>query len=233
MPNVWVEAPVPYQLALAGLTGAELDGLVGAFDAELRRLAPEMDVFGFDVYPVPDHPIDLVHEQASLAVDVAPDARTLIVLQAFGFGHISGGAIAGRVPTLEETRYMAFDAVAAGADVVIWYGASALDRTQADQRDLWNDVLTVAGELEAVSDLSTGDTWALEVPADVGARLTVADDGRAWLIVTRRADTPSDVVVSLPIDATGAAAAVGPAAVVQGRELRVSLPARGVGVYVW
>jgi hypothetical protein len=233
VPTVWVESFVPYQLELAGLSGSELDTLVAAFDAELQRLAPTVESFDFNIYPVPDYRIDLVHETTALAAEVAPQARTLIVLQAFGYDHITGGVTPGRVPTLEETRYMAFDAVAAGADVVVWYGASALDLSRPDQRGLWEDVLTVAGELDGLSDLSTGDALAFDLPEGVGARLTVHDDGRAWLVVTRRADSEGDVTLTLPVDASRASAVVGPPPSVDGRTLTVTLPARGVGVYTW
>jgi hypothetical protein len=233
VPTVWVESFVPYQLELAGLTGAELDTLVASFDADLQRMAPSVESFGFNIYPVPDFRIDLVHETTALAAEVAPEPRTLIVLQAFGYDHITGGVTPGRVPTLEETRYMAFDAVAAGADVVVWYGASALDLSEPDQRGLWDDVLTVAGELDGLSDLSTGDSLALDLPEGAGARLTVHDDGRHWLIVTRRADSDGEVTLSLPVDASGATAVVGPPASVDGRAVTVALPARGVGVYTW
>ncbi|MFK7929599.1 MAG: hypothetical protein AB8H79_15495, partial [Myxococcota bacterium] len=226
---VLIEGPGEVGLRAAGLPAEDTLALIDQFQQDVATIAPTADVMGFNAYPVPDSPLELPGQYVSTAKEVAPDAVILSVVQGMGFGRISDGVDQGRAPTLDETRFMAIDSVVSGADQVMWYGASSLELNNAEDRQLWQDIQTVAGELAAIRDAITGDVVAVSGPSPVGVRAHQTNDGVVLFITHRQGDENTvEILVDTPFSSV--TALVGPEASQTDQGIRITLAAHGSAI---
>jgi hypothetical protein len=198
VPVASVEAPGELMLRRAGLSDDDADRLVAEFWSDARALAPSQDVYGFNVYPVPDFPLTAPGDHVRHARSIAPGQRIVSVLQGMAFGRITGDPGRGRAPTLDETRFQAVDSIAAGADAIVWYGASSLDPAHPADAALWDDLGAVAAELASVRHAVTGEP--VEVPGsdDLWVRAHRTDEELVLFVSHRGAVA---VGHRLPLDA--------------------------------
>ncbi|MFO7974789.1 MAG: hypothetical protein R6V12_09155 [Candidatus Hydrogenedentota bacterium] len=170
---------------------------------ELTAFNRAADIVGCDIYPVPvfetghsdlaERTLAAVGAYTARMQAAAPGKPVWMVLQGFGWRDLSDNpspdSEKGRRPTLEETRFMAYDAIVHGARGVLYWGTSRIEK---DSR-LWADLLTVINELKALQpilsapdasgDLAVGiaETFG---SVDRGIRiLPKAVSGKVWFLV--------------------------------------------------
>lgn len=130
--------------------------------AQLARFNEGADIAGCDIYPVPESPevrhSDLANRTlASVGVytdrmqAAAPGKPVWMVLQGFGWPDIQPerGPEAKeklRRPTIDETRFMAFDAIIHRARGILYWGTAYVEKDST----FWNDLLTVVKELSGL-----------------------------------------------------------------------------------
>lgn len=231
LPTVLIEGPGPLLFAEAGLTGTDLTTATDIFWGDLEPAANEVDCFGFDVYPVPDHPLSLPGDYVQQARDLSPATRAISVLQGFGYGQTTGGVRPGRAPTLEETRFMAFDSVAAGADLILWYGQSALLLSEPDQAALWQSILTVSAELHDIRDALTGTPTLLGETPGFRLRAHRQPDGSILGVATRTSGDSGELCRTMENPAVHATASIGPAPHLEGDRFCLDLEGWEISVF--
>jgi hypothetical protein len=128
-----------------------------------------VDMAGCDIYPVPgnlrnghsDLPntsLSSVGAYTDRMRDSAPGKACAMVLQGFGWrdlqdkpGEAETKVGIGRRPTLNEQRFMAWDAIVRGANAILYWGTAYLKEPEsAEARSFWADLLTVVREIHAV-----------------------------------------------------------------------------------
>ncbi|RJP23942.1 MAG: hypothetical protein C4527_19540 [Candidatus Omnitrophota bacterium] len=128
--------------------------------SDLQWFGKVADVVGCDIYPVPFGPTvghsDLAERNlASVGAFTrrmalsAPGKPVWMVLQGFGWDDLRESAVTEPLrprPTLQQTRYMAYDAIANRARGILYWGTHAIER----ESQLWNDIKTVVSELHAL-----------------------------------------------------------------------------------
>lgn len=134
--------------------------------ADLTRFSAPADTIGCDIYPVPEkYPVfhnDLpAFGLASVGAftdrmrAAAPGKPVIMVLQGFGWRDINEGIAAtdpeeklgiGRRPTWQETRFMAWDAIAHGASAILYWGTAYIPK----ESEHFADLLNMARELRAL-----------------------------------------------------------------------------------
>jgi hypothetical protein len=179
---------------------------------QLAMFNAAADIVGCDIYPVPKSQYvshsDL-QEQTPAAVgaytsrmqSAAPGKPVWMVLQGFGWADIQPTASPERKkeerrPTLEETRFMAYDTIVRGGRGILYWGTAYIEKDS----QCWKDLLSVIAELAALQPvLSAPDatitphvtlapTWGsvdrgiLVLPKDV--------NGKTWLIVVNECVDP-------------------------------------------
>ncbi|HOC69234.1 MAG TPA: hypothetical protein PKO23_10520 [Candidatus Hydrogenedentes bacterium] len=141
------------------------------------------DIVGADIYPLmpyPTHPMDIsriglgwVGVTTSRMQESAPGKPVWMVLQGMSWGYLSGELFAikeepAQWPTLEESRFMAYDAVARGARGILYWGTHVLEKDS----ECWKGILTVVRELADNQSLLTApdspvaptiDAWVMGV----------------------------------------------------------------------
>jgi len=98
----------------------------------LRDYAAACDVYGVDIYPVPgpnshsdlkDKMMTSVGLYTEKSLDVVRDRKPIwMTLQGFSWGPLTKKEKPYRYPTHEETRFMAYNAIAHGATGLFWWG---------------------------------------------------------------------------------------------------------------
>ncbi len=161
------------------------------------------DIVGCDIYPVPtfrNGHSDLM-ESTAAAVGAytermqaaAPGKPVWMVLQGFGWRDISDNPSSdpneGRRPRLNETRFMAYDAIVHGARGILYWGSAYIEKDS----ELWEDLLTVIAELNALQPvLSAPDApirYAIQLADTYGSvdrdicLLPKDVEGKVWLLV--------------------------------------------------
>ena len=145
------------------------------------------DIAGCDVYPVPppcnqsnlpNKTLSVVGDETAKSVDsVAGDKPVFMVLQAFAWRALSRRDDPEAVyPTFAESRFMAYDAIVAGARGILYWGIHATPRPSR----FWSDLKSVVSELRAV----TPALEALPVEGDTAAR--IVPDSRAVALSHRK-----------------------------------------------
>ena len=100
----------------------------------LARCMPYLDIVGFDYYPIPQRieegrAMHLVGNYTDRFHRTAPTKDLWVVEQAFSWSNIRPRPDRPEAyPTLEEFRFMAWEAIAHGATGVLWWGSSHEDR---------------------------------------------------------------------------------------------------------
>ncbi len=168
--------------------------------AAMRYHNREADMAGCDIYPVPakraqDHS-DLVTNWMTcvgLYTDrmraAAPGKACVMVLQGFGWRDIheplqkfDEDTDIGRRPTYRESRFMAFEAIAHGANAIMYWGTSSIESDSA----LWKGLLRLARVISALDE-------ALVAPSVTPGPTAVSDenygstDGGGIVVMLKRA----------------------------------------------
>ena len=131
--------------------------------ADMRYYNRAVHAAGCDIYPVPanyrtghsdlrDMSLTSVGAYTDRMRDAAPGKACWMVLQGFGWRDIQEGAqlkddpLAGRRPTWQETRFMAYDSLLHGANAILYWGTAYIQKDS----ELWRDILRVGRELRAL-----------------------------------------------------------------------------------
>ncbi|HOF41234.1 MAG TPA: hypothetical protein PLD73_14275 [Candidatus Hydrogenedentes bacterium] len=161
------------------------------------------DIVGCDIYPVPtfrnghsdlmESTVAAVGAYTERMQAAAPGKPVWMVLQGFGWRDLRdtppSDPYEGRRPRLDETRFMAYDAIVHGARGILYWGSAYIEKDS----ELWQDLLTVIAELNELQPvLSAPD-------APVSCSIQLADTygsvdrdicilpkdvaGKVWLLV--------------------------------------------------
>jgi hypothetical protein len=163
--------------------------------AELGKYAPAFDITGADVYPVaypPGKHVGGANKDVSVVGDVTRKMRTAakgkpvwMTLQIAWSGVLPPGHVP-RFPTLLEERFMAYQAIVAGARGLAFFGGHLLQVMRpADEQSGWNWTFWETVLRPLLAELtSSAVAPALVAPA---AARTVRADASDVGVVTRRA----------------------------------------------
>ena len=129
----------------------------GSNQSALARIMPYVDAIGFDGYPVPgrvEKPLQHLYGDTTRYRAMAPTKDIWIVQQAFAWANL-GDAYANQpvvYPTVEQSRFMAWSAIAAGATGINWWGSHSTPRPSP----FLDDLMTVVRELSQLHDFLDG-----------------------------------------------------------------------------
>ena len=204
----------------------------------LRPVADACDIYGVDIYPVPspnphseldDKTVTSVGKYTDICRDVTRDRKPVwMCLQGFAWGTLTGTKEI--YPTYDETRFMAFDAIAHGATGLVYWG---LYMGRGENPVFLEGLKKVIGEVTHVSAFLVGDTVENSVTcADPAIRVMHkrAPQGELWIVlneskeektVTLRGELPKKPVETSGIEMPRP----------NGNELALTLPACGVRVF--
>ena len=172
---------------------------------DLRDFLPSFDIIGFDPYPVPTRPIGQVADFAT-GFRKATFARPMwAVPQAFDWGWFRPQDKAKeRMPTVEEVESMTFQAIAGGANGIIYYGYYVYRKPTCSMPfdECFGRVMAAAREVKRYEDVFLSAVAGPRVrseSASVLARSWGAEDGGAWVLVVNTTREP----VTAKIDIAG------------------------------
>lgn len=190
-PTVVVEAPVPFVLDYSKASPGDVAVLTPKFWDAVAQVTPAADFYGFDVYPV-DITADLsvIPQFVGEAVKRAPTSKPVAVLQGSSYKDMSiplGDQ--GRRPTRDETRAMAFAAIAAGAHGIYWYGGSALHLGDS----LWDDITEVARDIHKLSGVLALPPVTLPTPVNSAVVRATRSGSTTWFVVANPTSGPLEV----------------------------------------
>jgi len=166
---------------------------------------PAADVFGVDIYPVPggggnNGPVKGVLTPSIAAVgaftrkqrEIAGDAPIYMVIQGCGIADWdpAGKGTAQRHPTFDEERFMAFHAVANGANGILWWGNHYTLPTSR----LWSDIKRVARQLSALEPvLAQGEVAPVECAYREIEAIRYVWRGRSYVIAVNACPDPREL----------------------------------------
>jgi len=193
--------------------------------AQLAAFNEGADIVGCDIYPVPfsanvGHS-DLV-ERSMVAVgaytarmqQAAPGKPVWMVLQGFGWADLRkdpGEEVRRelRRPTLQESRFMAYDAIVRGARGILYWGTSYIEKDS----QLWKDLLKLACELKSMQtvlsaqDCGIGlDITFAEAHGSMERTIRVLPkkvEDKTWFLVANEAAEPLTYVLNGLSDLNG------------------------------
>lgn len=132
--------------------------------SEIRPYTQACDIYGVDIYPVPepnahsgleDRNMTCVGKYADRCREVVYGRKPVwMTLQGWAWGDATKRPVV--LPTLHQSRFMAYNAVAHGATGLFWFGLRCWD----DRRDFFRDLGTLIRELRAMSPVFIGETIA-------------------------------------------------------------------------
>lgn len=204
----------------------------------LRPVADACDIYGVDIYPVPspnphseldDKTVTSVGKYTDICRDVTRNRKPVwMCLQGFAWGTLTGTKEI--YPTYEESRFMAFDAIAHGATGLVYWG---LYMGRGENREFLDGLKKVIGEVTAISACLVGDTVEGAVECgDPAIRVMrkhapqcdlwiVLNESNAEKTVTLRGEFPTN-----PVETSGLSMPRP-----DGKKLTLTLPACGVRVF--
>jgi len=152
-----------------------LNEAVNSDQETLARCASSLDVVGFDWYPIPsrpERPMNLMGKHVERFGRTAPRRELWIVEQAFSWPHVVRTEDPDVLPTADELRFMAWQAIIHGATGLLWWGSFSTDRSTGFMDALMSVVaefrglhpLLHAGELPNVRI----DTYFRQYPTVLG-----------------------------------------------------------------
>ncbi len=127
---------------------------------DLTRFGKVADIVGCDIYPVPfgpqvghsdlrDRNLTSVGAFTRRMAESAPGKPVWMVLQGFGWDDLSETSSEREPrprPTLEQTRFMAYDAIVNGARGILFWGTHAVEKDS----QLWDELKRVVSELHSL-----------------------------------------------------------------------------------
>ena len=205
----------------------------------LRPVMNACDIYGVDIYPVPspnphselaDKTVTSVGKYTDICREVTRDRKPVwMCLQGFAWGTLTGTQAI--YPTADETRFMAFDAIAHGATGLVYWG---LFMGKGENPEFLAGLQKTLHEVTALGAYLVGDTVENGVtcgnPAIRVMQKRSADAGDLWIVLN---ESPQEQSFTLGSDfparlvETSGIAAPAP----QGKELSLTLPAYGVRVF--
>ena len=179
--------------------------------SEIEAFNLAADIVSCDIYPVPaglaghsdlaDQSMTSVGAYTRLMKQAAGGRPVFMVIQAFAWGDLEqrNGVSAVHekpAPTLEEMRFMTFDAIVHGARGVLYYGTRLSDRGS----QVWGDLCLLGTELLALRDVLAapdagrapevrlGPTWTSD---GAGIAVLAKDvNGEPWFVVVNENREP-------------------------------------------
>ena len=141
-----------------------LNEAAGSDPGTLARVLPYLDAVGFDYYPVPTNeakPLNSWGPMLDRFIRVAPRHEMWAVHQAFSWSSLpQAGETPPAYPTMEESRFMAWQTITHGATGILYWGSRFEDRPAP----FLDDIITVASEINQVSGfLTRGSQVATEI----------------------------------------------------------------------
>lgn len=177
--------------------------------AELANWNRATDIGGVDIYPVPEpqSQSDLPNKTISVVGDecdknisaVNGEKPVFMVLQGFGWGELSkrrGQEANVIMPTFQQSRFMAYQAIAHGANGILYWGTHY---TQKPSR-FWSELRSLVSELGALQDVLASKTIATPKLADVPTVRVLHKQtaGYTYLILVNESAEPVKVTLSVP-----------------------------------
>ena len=206
----------------------------------LRELSQTFDIIGTDPYPVPDKPLSMVTEWTRQTDRAYFALRPMWqVPQAFDWGGYRPewpGSPENRMPTVEEMRSMSWQCIASGANGLVYYSYTAIQKQTHGFpfAKAWADICKVGEEVRRYIPVLLSVEPAPEVtgaPSKWGVRVW-RKDGAAWLLVVNAQDKADSAALTLGEDFARVAAEFGAAAEKTGpRTLRISLAPNEPALY--
>ena len=177
--------------------------------SEIKYFPSTTDIMGVDRYPIPMDPITTITQEMKIAKEAVKGHKPVFaVVQAFGWYQYNDafpdrGRIpteedlkAGRIPTGEETKNMAYQAIVNGANGLFFYCYYDL-RVLPQYPKYWAELKSIAGELKVLSPiiLSPKNLGAASCsPADANIETLLKElDGELYLIAVNTSDKPRKV----------------------------------------
>ena len=144
--------------------------------ADLRLFGELADIAGCDIYPVPlgkavghsdiaDRNLSSVGAYTRRMAAGAPGKAVWMILQGFSWFDINDKFDPDIPrPTYDETRFMAYDAIANGARGVLYWGTAYIEKDST----LWNDIKRVVSELHELEPLLAArePVWPVRLQMD-------------------------------------------------------------------
>ena len=179
---------------------------------QLAAFNEAADIVGCDIYPVPvnekvghsdlsNRSMSCVGDYTRRMAQAAPGKPVWMVLQGFGWGDIQPDKPEDvrkelRPPTLEETRYMAFDASVHGARGILYWGSHAVEKVSTFYGELLafvaelRDLQPVLAAPDAVLDITVSYQPTYGSVDRAATVLAKASDGAPWLFVVNEWTNP-------------------------------------------
>ena len=206
----------------------------------LREMTPTFDVIGTDPYPVPDKPLSTVTAWTRKTDGAFFGLRPMWqVPQAFDWGGYRPecpGSPPNRMPTVDEMRSMSWQCIASGANGLVYYSFSAIQKEAHGLpfAKAWADICKVGEEVRRYIPVLLSVEPAPAVagaPAAWGVR-TWRKDGATWLLVVNAQDKADAAELTLTEEFSEVAAEFGPAAEkTSTRTMRISLAPNEPALY--
>jgi hypothetical protein len=164
------------------------------------------DIAGCDIYPVPmpQGQSDLPNKTLSVVGDetakniaaVNGEKPVFMVLQGFAWRALDNRTDPGAVyPTVAESRFMAYDAIIAGASGVLYWGCHTTPRPSP----FWSDLKAVVSELSALRPVLEAPREPVGPSGGAGSPVSVAlrhAGGHATVLLANRSAKEATVTVS-------------------------------------
>lgn len=168
------------------------------------------DASGCDIYPVPDGAghSNLPNPTISVVGDeteknrqaVAQEKPIFMVLQGFGWGKLSRGQTPPPpvvMPTFEQSRFMAYDAIVHGANGILYWGTHYTEKPSR----FWSELRSLVSELAALQDVLAalpcrGEDQARLISPTTGVALLHKQYNRRNFVMLVN-ETAADMIVKL------------------------------------
>jgi hypothetical protein len=172
--------------------------------SELKYFPSTTDIMGVDRYPIPADPITTITQEMGIARDAVKAHKPIIaVIQTFGWYQYNSalpdrGRIpteedlkTGRVPSYEETRNMAYQAIVKGANGLLFYCYYDL-RVEPQYKEYWPQLKALGNEIKTISPVLLSPKTlgtANCSPSDLSIETLIKDlDGELFLIAVNTSD---------------------------------------------